>query len=142
MAPRSRASLAGRRETQARGRRPDLECVLAGRILDGVGRTVRYLGLLVVAVATWFLVAGEAAWISRELSDRWFLPLAGAGAACLVVGVLVGLLEPTLRWMIRGRCVRCGGSTERGQAFCLDHLKESVNEAQDFARREGHRRVR
>lgn len=110
-------------------------------ILETVGRTVRFLGLLLLAAATWFLVAGEVGWISDGVSDRCFLPLAGAGIACFAAGVLLGVLDPALRWVSRGRCVRCGARTERGQAFCLDHLKQTVHEAQDHIRHEGfHRR--
>lgn len=110
-------------------------------ILDRVGRTLRYIGLVVLAGAAWLLVAGEAEWISSSHSDRWFFPLAGAGAACFVGGLLVGVLEPALRWAGRGRCVRCGAKTERGQVFCLDHLKESVQEAQEASRRAPYRRT-
>ena len=111
-------------------------------ILSRVGRTLRTIGLVILAAAAWLLVAGEAEWIARGLSDRWFLPLAGLGAACFAAGALLGILVPALRWVGRGRCVRCGAGTERGQVFCLDHLKESVHEAQEAARRNSFRKAR
>ena len=119
-----------------------METAGAGPIFVGVGRTVRFLGLLVLAAAAWFLVAGEVGWIAEASADRWFLPLAGLGGAVLVAGSLLGALDPALRWMSRGRCARCGAATERGQAYCLDHLMQTVHEAQDHTRRETFRRGR
>jgi hypothetical protein len=96
-----------------------------------VGRTLSYFGLVVLAGATWFLVAGEAGWISADLSDQWFLPLAKVGG----ISLAVGFLSPAIRRVRQGRCVRCGAGTERGQSYCLDHLQETVLEAQDETRR-------
>jgi hypothetical protein len=100
-----------------------------------VGRTLIYLGLLVLAGATWFLIAGEAGWISAELSDQYFLPLVKAGGASFAAGLLLAFLTPAFRRLGKGRCVRCGASTERGQSYCLDHLQATVLEAQDETRR-------
>ena len=113
-----------------------METVVSRPIFEGVGRTIRFLGLLVLAAAAWFLVAGEAGWIADDVADRWFLPLAGLGGAVLAAGSLLGALDPALRWMSRGRCARCGAATERGQVYCLDHLKATVHEAQDHSRRQ------
>ena len=109
-------------------------------IFEGVGRTLSYLGLVVLAGATWFLVAGEAGWISVEISDQWFLPLAKVGGICVVAGVALGFLSRALRRAKQVRCVRCGAPTERGQSYCLDHLQQTVLEAQDEARRTSSRR--
>jgi predicted nucleic acid-binding Zn ribbon protein len=100
-----------------------------------VGRTLSYIGLVVLAGAAWFLVAGEAGWISAELSDQWFLPLAKVGGIGFAAGLLLGFLTPAIRRIRQGRCVRCGAATERGQSYCLDHLQETVREAQDETRR-------
>ncbi len=100
-----------------------------------MGRTFRYVGLAVLAGAIWFLVAGEAGWIAADVSDQWFVPLARVGAACFALGMVLGLLNPVIRRLTQGRCVRCGAPTERGQSYCLDHLRESVQEAQDEIRR-------
>jgi hypothetical protein len=102
--------------------------------LDGVGRTGRQVGLVVLAGAVWLLVAGEVGWVSRDVTDRWFLPVAGLGALCFAVGALGAVLEPLRRRVTRGRCARCGAWTERGQVYCLDHLRETVHEAQDTLR--------
>ena len=92
--------------------------------------------MLVLAAAAWFPVAGEAGWIADSTADRWFLPLAGLGGAVFVAGLLLGALDPALRWMSRGSCARCGAATERGQVYGLDHLRATVHEAQDHSRRE------
>jgi hypothetical protein len=100
-----------------------------------VGRTFRFIGLAVLAGATWFLVAGEVKWISRDLGDQWFLPLAKVGGATFVLGMILGLLSPILRRLRQGHCTRCGAATEKGQSYCLDHLASTVQEAQDEIRR-------
>jgi len=100
-----------------------------------VGRTLTYFGLAVLAGAAWFLVAGEAGWTSAENSDQWFLPLAKVGGFCFVAGVLLGCLSPVIRRARQRRCVRCGAATERGQSYCLDHLQQTILEAQDETRR-------
>ena len=105
-----------------------------------MGATLRYIGLGVLAGAMWFLLAGEVGWIGADLSDAWFKPLFGGGAALFALGTLLSLLDPLVRRFSRGRCVRCGVTIEKGQTYCLDHLKETVNESQDHIRdRVGHR---
>jgi hypothetical protein len=90
-----------------------------------VGRTLRYVGLIVLAGAAWALLAADSA----------FRPLSWVGAGSLGLGLLYGLLAPLGRRLFRGRCVRCGGPVERGQVYCLDHLRDTVNEYQDQMRR-------
>jgi len=119
-----------------------MESADRGPILEGVGRTARYIGLVVLAGAAWFLVAGEVGWISHDVADTWFRPFAGAGAALFGAGFLLGALGTTLHWLTRKRCVRCGARTERGQTYCLDHLRATVHEAQDTTHRQTLRRQR
>lgn len=109
-------------------------------IFDGVGPTLRYLGLAILAASVVLLLAGEAGWVEPAFADRWFLPLAKIGAVCFLVGLALALLARLMHAALRGRCVRCGAATERGQSYCLDHLMETVHEAQDAVRRsESHR---
>lgn len=116
-----------------------LETARSRPIFGCVGRRIRFFGLLVLAAAAWFPVAEEAGWIASDMGDRWFLPLAGLGGAVFVVGLLLGALDPARRWMSRGRCARCGAATERGQVYCLDHLRATVHEARDHTRETYHR---
>lgn len=100
-----------------------------------MGRTLRYLGLVVLAVSAWMLIAGEAGGVAAEVTDRWAVTLLQAGGALLVAGLLCALLAPFARWARRGHCMRCGERTERGQTYCMDHLRETVQEYQDQAHR-------
>jgi len=104
-----------------------------------LGRFLRIAGLLLLAVATWLLIAGESGWIAVEMADAWFGPVSQSGAAMLVLGLLSGLFAPMTRRMRQGRCVRCGAGTERGQTYCMDHLRQTLHEAKDRIRREGDR---
>ena len=103
-------------------------------------RTLRYLGLSILAAAAWLLLAGEIGWILPATSDRWFGPLLKAGGISFLTSLVLTAMVPGLRWVRRGRCVRCGAPTERGQSYCLDHLQATVNEARDH-QHAGRRRV-
>ena len=96
-----------------------------------MGKNLRNLGLVVLAAAAWVILAGEFGWISSGNADRLFEPLLYGGATLLAAGLLALLLAPLFTGLRRGRCVRCGASTERGQAYCLDHLRATVHEARD-----------
>lgn len=96
-----------------------------------MGRSLRYLGTLLFATTVWLLIAGSAGWVSEELANRLFRTVAGSGAVCLLGGFLLGLVGK-LGWnRRRGRCVRCGAMTDRGQAYCLDHLLQTVADYRD-----------
>jgi hypothetical protein len=96
-----------------------------------VDRTLRYVGLSILAAATWILIAGQSDWILPETADAWFGPLAKLGVISFLAGLVLGAVVPAFRWARRGRCVRCGSPTERGQSYCLDHLRTTVNDARD-----------
>ena len=100
-----------------------------------MGRTLRIVGLIALAGAAWVLLAGEAGWIGGSQANALFRPLLVGGAAALGLGFLLGLLNPVGRRLRQGRCVRCGTSIERGQSYCLDHLRDTVNQYQDQMRR-------
>ena len=100
-----------------------LESEIGQPILDGVGPTLRFVGLAILAAAVVLLLAAEGGWAPSELSDQWFLPLAKIGAICFVWGLGLSLLQPVMRRVRQGHCVRCGAATERGQSYCLDHLQ-------------------
>ena len=90
--------------------------------------SLRYLGLLVLAILAAVLVAEAMGFISPGSTDLWIRPAMLAGVGLFGLGLLLALLAPVGRWMRQGRCVRCGVSTERGQTYCNDHLKETVSE--------------
>jgi len=103
-------------------------------IFAAVGQKIRYSGLAVLAVAAWVLIAGEAGWLDDHAVDLWSPLLIKVGVLLFVAGLATGLLSPLLRQFRRGHCTRCGALTERGQSYCLDHLRATVNEAQDHMR--------
>lgn len=99
-----------------------------------MSRFLRTLGLMILAVATVLLVAGETGAVSSHYVDVWFMPAAQAGAIALVAGLVLSLLSPFGRMVRRWRCVRCGTTIEKNQTYCHDHLKNVVQEYQDHTR--------
>lgn len=99
-----------------------------------MGRTLRYLGTGVVAVAIWMVISAELGWIPARVAEAGFKPVLLVGLACLGLGLLTGLLRPVRRRLRQARCVRCGAPTERGQTYCIDHLRATLNEYQDQMR--------
>jgi hypothetical protein len=99
-----------------------------------MGRTLRYLGLAFLAGAVWMVLGESAGWVSSGFATMWTKPCFAAGAVFLAAGVLSGFLGPVVRRLSGGRCVRCGAPTGRGQAYCWDHLQETVNEYRDHHR--------
>lgn len=100
-----------------------------------MGRNLKYLGLVLLAATAWLLIAIEADWVESALVEKAIPILAGAGVISIVLGFLLALASPVGRKLIRERCARCGAPIERGQSYCLDHMREAVNEYQDHARR-------
>jgi len=100
-----------------------------------MGRTLRFVGFAALAGAAWVLLASEAGWMSSTVADAAFGPLGTVGALCVGAGLLLGLLNPVGRRLRQSRCARCGAPIERGQSYCLDHLRDTVHECQDQLRR-------
>ena len=98
-----------------------------------MGRSVRYLGLAILAATAWVWIAQAGGWISDSVADAWTPLGLKASAALLLGGLILGLLNPVRRGFTRGRCARCGKGIERGQTYCLDHLQAAINEYRDRA---------
>jgi hypothetical protein len=98
------------------------------------------MGLIALAVAAWLLIAEEAAWIQGDLGSAIAPAILAGGVICLGLGLLIKLFSPVHSKLKRGRCVRCGAVIERGQSYCLDHLRETLNEYQDRSRERHMRR--
>ncbi len=99
-----------------------------------MARMLRALGLFGLAAAACVLLAGEMSWIPSEVADSLVRNAALAGAACLLAGILMGVLSPVGRVLRQGRCARCGTPIEPGQTYCHDHLQATVNEYRDQTR--------
>jgi len=94
-------------------------------------RTLRMLGIVLLALAALLLLAGEAGLAQAEWVDVGLRPLLQAGLASLAVGILFTLLAPLGRVLRSSRCVRCARKIEKGQTYCHDHLKTAVQEYRD-----------
>jgi hypothetical protein len=100
-----------------------------------VDAKLRYLGLVLLAGAAWFVLAAELGWIDRQVVEVWFAPLAWAGAAAIAFGFALKMFSGVGRRMQLYRCARCGAPTGRGETYCRDHMQQTVNEYQDEMRR-------
>jgi predicted nucleic acid-binding Zn ribbon protein len=96
---------------------------------------LRYLGVLILAGAAWLVLAESFGWLPISLTEIWLVPTIYAGGICLVSGLLLGMLSPVGRHLSKTRCVRCGAPIEKGQTYCLDHLRETLNEYRDRQRK-------
>ena len=92
---------------------------------------MRHLGVAALAAAAWVLISGELGWLTEPSVDLLFRPLFLGGLGGLGLGLLLAMLAPLGREIRRGRCARCGSGIERGQTYCNDHLRETVQEYQD-----------
>jgi hypothetical protein len=100
-----------------------------------MGRSLRHLGLFILAATAWLLLADLAGWVPDGTSDRWTLRGIVIGLACLGAGTLLRLSVPLRREMGRPRCVHCGAPAEHGHRLCRDHLKAALDEARDRTRK-------
>jgi len=99
-----------------------------------MGPTLRYIGLALLAGAAWILLAQEADWIPTKTAETWLRPVFLSGLALFGLGLLASVLAPFGRAMRRGHCIRCRAPIEKGQTYCRDHLRETLNEYQDRVR--------
>lgn len=99
-----------------------------------MGKKIRYLGLGVLAGTVWLYLAEAAGVLPPGVAREWGALGLKASIALLLGGSLLSLLGPIGRELRRGHCARCGKATERGQVYCLDHLRETVNEYRDQRR--------
>jgi len=97
--------------------------------------------MAILAAALWLIIAGEAGWVGAEIGDLG-LPLAKVGVASFVLGWALSAWNPLARRLRGGRCARCGARTELGHAYCIDHMRTAVQEAQDHMRESASRRPR
>lgn len=96
-----------------------------------MARTLRAIGIVILAVGAWALIATKLGWIPEGIVDRGFLPAVRVGVASLGAGLVLAVLAPIARLVRRSRCARCRAVIERGQTYCADHLRETVHEARD-----------
>lgn len=96
-----------------------------------MARSLRTTGLILLAAAAWLFVAEALGWVPSSVADAWGLKVLLVGATCLGGGLVLGVTAPMTRWVSGTRCVRCRRRIERGQTYCMDHLRETLNEYRD-----------
>jgi len=96
-----------------------------------MARLLRWAGAAALAGCVWALLAAELGWLPRSSATALFRPLGLGGVALLAAGTALGFGGALFGALRRGRCARCGARTERGQTYCNDHLRQTVQEYQD-----------
>jgi hypothetical protein len=96
--------------------------------------TLRYLGLIALALTAWLVIADLAGWVGHGVSDAWISKGIVIGLVCFGAGTLLRLFSPLRREIGRERCVECGVPIERGHLYCRDHLKTALDQARDRVR--------
>jgi hypothetical protein len=99
-----------------------------------MGRALRYLGVVALALAAWMLLGDVAGWIADSTVDHWFRSTAVLGLACLGAGLLMKLFAPVGKELKRRHCRDCGAPTLTGQDYCRDHLQARINQLRDKTR--------
>lgn len=92
------------------------------------------LGAGFAAVAVWLYLGAQAGWVEGRSADHWGPLALKASLACLAGGLILRAVSPMGRKLREGRCVRCGHPVERGQLYCRDHMKETIEEYRDQTR--------
>ncbi len=96
-----------------------------------MSRRLTFAGLCLLAATAWFVLAEQIGWVSTELADRMVLLGLKLGGGALALAVVLAVLAPLTRALRGTRCVRCGSPIEKGQTYCPDHLRATVNEYRD-----------
>ncbi|MBD3866601.1 MAG: hypothetical protein IFK94_00605 [Acidobacteria bacterium] len=96
-----------------------------------MGRSLQTIGGILLVGAAWLFVAESFGWVPASVADAWGLKVLLAGAVCFGGGLFLTVATPFTRWLAGTRCVRCRQRIERGQTYCMDHLREALNEYRD-----------
>jgi hypothetical protein len=93
-----------------------------------MGAFLRNLGLLASGVWAAMLLLGEK--IDHPIFDHKSSVLA-AGVLMLVAGIVLGFLDRARGAVVRRHCARCHRTVARGEVYCTEHFRETVNQARD-----------
>ncbi len=95
-----------------------------------MGRTLRTFGAVVLAATAWLFLAEGFGWIGSGNAGTWVGTGLRASVALLGLGLFLTMV-PVERLLRRNRCARCGAEIEKGQTYCRDHLRSTLNEYRD-----------
>lgn len=97
-------------------------------------RTMASLGLGMIALIAWLLLADALGWLPPGVADAWIPVTLRSCGVCFAGAGILFLGGRAARGVRRGRCVRCGKRIEPGQTYCRDHLRAAVDEYRDRSR--------
>ena len=99
-----------------------------------MGRRLFSLGwiLLVLTVGLW--IAGVAGWVPEATDDQWSALTLRATLVVFGAAIVLRVLSPVTKQVVRGRCAVCGRGIDRNQVYCHDHMQEKVNSYRDQTR--------
>ena len=93
-----------------------------------MGRTLRAIGLLAIAIWAVLLLVGE--FLGWE-SPRRSLPVLFLGVALMIGGILLDIVSRAGRVIRRPRCARCSRPVQKGETYCPDHFRDAINRIRD-----------
>jgi predicted nucleic acid-binding Zn ribbon protein len=99
-----------------------------------MGRGLLSLGSLLIVATVTLWIAGAAEWVSQSFADSASSITLKAGLVLVAGSFVFRILAPMTKQMTKARCAACGAPVERGQTYCLDHLKETVDSYRDRSR--------
>lgn len=96
-----------------------------------MGRGLFTLGcvLLVATIGLW--IAGAVDWLPENFDNHLAALTLKVGLVLILASLVFRAVTPVTKRMAKGRCQVCGAATDRGHAYCLDHLQEMVNTHRD-----------
>lgn len=98
----------------------------------GRGLTTFGAVLLLATLALW--IADAVGTLSPELDASWSSVTLKAGLGLLAGGLILQIVSPVRKQLVRGHCEVCGHAVERGHRYCRDHMQEVVNTLRDQTR--------
>ena len=87
--------------------------------------------LLLTTLALWIADAIDV--ITPQQDADWTAWTIKIGLVLLGAGLLLRVLYPVKKGLVRGRCAVCGRAIDRGHVYCHDHMQETVNAYRDQA---------
>jgi len=88
----------------------------------------------IVVIAAWLVLL-----FAREKFGPESVPVTnsvlGVGLALLAAGIALGFLGRARQAVARSRCARCGTSIPRGEVYCRQHFRDTIDKMRDSQRK-------
>jgi hypothetical protein len=99
-----------------------------------VGRSLRYLGFLVLAalLGVW-MAADVLKWtaVQEHLTPALFMQVAALAGFMIAAGFVLPLLGGAAGVVVGKRCARCSKRIDSAATYCKDHQKVALEELRD-----------